>query len=1242
MASSINLTSTLQVPNTPIEVSGFYAATGEKELTFYVTSDKPLVQVGSGWISSDILGLTGQINVVRAVYVRGATSHGAYNWYFIFQTDTEQNIESVQNVISATLYAPKQFNYNNKKTIYPIFGRYLIIDGQLKFYFSSPPQANIDKGWLVSGLPNIDCDLRVAAYSSGFASVIEDGFEKSNLAILEPVDGRTLVDVRTPIYVKGMPAVIREASYSTTFTPAKVTNFTSEYISNVYVEINSNVRTGNYAPQRDLGRDVEWSAAPSIGLFPESEYKETKGEGFSSGSLLALEAIGPQEKYLLADDFTKSPWNAEFKRHSNFVMYQKTYPFPPPNPNYQGQTVQIELKPTEMGHLLSNMYLSVQLPDLNGALYATNIGRSLISKVDLLVNETVVETLYDDWYTIRDQLFLDADEQYGLQKAIGTATPTITSNVAYGGITSYLNGNTIHTYTSSGVFVLNYPNTVTINIVGGGGAGSPNGEGGGGGAATSTNLYLQAGQYIVTVGSGGAQATPDGGSSSIVFYPAVGASQTVVAAAGGQGGVNGGVSGSGYSNSATYSDATGTFYASGGGAAGAGITSPGGYGLYGGSGGSAVSIIDLTTNSPSYMGGGGAGAMNADPVNFNYYNGASSPGSFFQGGWSMIYNSGSFSFDPRACGPLTHSILPGYYDTHRITTDVFGNVYFTHSGKIVKLSSSGYIIADFAPDVYNPYVIITDSDGNVYTAGWDNSRVTKLSVNGELLWSKYLLSGSALYPRDAAIYYTSGSPRVQIIYYNPAGGSYFNFILEINSDGQITNTENLPPPVGDAQTMTIGSDGKRYFGTRDDPDNKVYVQNTFSSTPYVLFDTGSSDDIQSVRVSSDNTVFIVVNNRVKKWIVSVSLLQSIDSGGSFGAIRDIYIDSKDVIYGIPEDGANILIWTHAGTTYGMPTPFIPGAGGGGSILASGVSPGNGANGFIQILTPGNFTFSPSQPVTIPLEFFFCRRHSHNNKSRERLRKPYFPLCAMWNQRLYVRFTFNPSTWWCSQSGVDIYPTGTTQWPRIITEEILLEDAEKLYYQNTPVKYIVNKVQKESPLFYSSGSPILQLTANFPVQMITWFFRNKNYENVNDARYYNLRYNYGYTTQYISTGINLSFPYGTSNYVDVIKTAKIVLNNVDISSTFNGSLYYTFKQPMEHGISIPSKNIYTYSFGLNPKEYNQGGYLNFSKLNSQTTTLQLVFLPSYQNQITSGYNLYLFYYGYAFLQFQGGFASLLTL
>ena len=691
----------------PVDVSGFYKVTGPQEVTFYATTDKPIVPVSAGWSGIGFTGILGQIQLTNISLVPGP----GYKWSFTLQSDTDQNIEGIQQATGAILYPPGELLYKSTRTQSPIYGYYITELNVVSFFFSVPPPSQMGAGWIITGLPTLNVPLRVTSYSQNLAYV-NPVIAAETVATLVPVDGSIPQNNPVPVYVNGIPSVVQEPLFTSNFVPARFTNYVSPSleIPNVQVQINSNVHVGDYEEQRQLNTDVAWSQDVRGRLFPQSEYKEVSKRGFSSGSVLALQAIGPQEKYLLSDDMTQSAWNPEFKRYSNFVMYQKVYPFPPPNPAYQGNSVQIELRPTELGHLLSNMYLSVTLPPLPvGYSYTPNVGRALLKQVDLLVNETIVETLYDDWYVIRDQLFLDADEQLGLQTAL---------------------------------------------------------------------------------------------------------------------------------------------------------------------------------NPPSAQAGGN--------------------------------------------------------------------------------------------------------------------------------------------------------------------------------------------------------------------------------------------------------------------------------------------------------------------------------------------------------------------ITIPLEFFFCRRHSHNNKGRERLRKPYFPICAMWNQRLYVRFTFQPSTWWCNApvaNSTDVYPPGTTLWPNLVTEEILLENPEKLYYQNTPLKFIVNRVQKESTLSFSSTNTTLQLTANYPVQVLAWFFRNKNYETTSDGRYYASRYSYGYTTQYIQSGVQLQFPSGQSNFVDVINTAKITLNNVDILSTFQGSLYYSFKQPMEHYLSIPSKNIYTYSFGLTPKEYNQGGYLNFSKLNSQTTYLQLNFVPSYTNQITTGYNLYLFYYGYTLLQFQGGFASL---
>lgn len=700
---------------TPVELNGFYLLTGQSNVTFYATTNNtPRTGVTKGWSAVGLTGLTGQLMVgdgpdlnlemdSRVVAISNLKSE-SYVWSFNVQSDTEQTVSPYQAVTGAILYPPSMFEYTSTKRQGKINGYYDVIQNVTKFIFAEEPPAGFGVGWTVEDLKGFDGPCRVVSYSDLTMQMwIESTLvpTRQMFAILAPIDGSIPQNTSESIYTAGL---VKEPGFMSTFVPAKFTNYDNAMEASLrkfQIEINQNVRGGQSTiPLRDLNTGFKCKNQET------GPYEDMTGKGFSTGSVMAINAIGPQEDHLLLEDFSKSQWNPEFKRHTNSVMYQRVIPFPPPNPFYQGQTIQIELLPTELGHLLSNMYLKVTMPALpTGAKYSDQIGRALIKQVDLLVNETVIETLYDDWYIIRDQMFLDADEQLGMFQAVG-----------------------------------------------------------------GTNI---------------------------------------------------------------------------------------------------------------------------------------------------------------------------------------------------------------------------------------NSQV---------------------------------------------------------------------------------------------------------QTDYI----------------------------------------------------------------------------------------------------------------------------------IPLEFFFCRRKSHNTQDDERLRRPYFPLCAMWNQRLYVRFTFQPNTWWCNVAAPH---TTDLVLPKLVTEEILLENAEKLYYTNTPLKYIVNRVKKESTLTFSAGNPQLQLTASFPVQTLAWFFRNKNYEDVTTGVYSDSRYNYGYTTQYIQTGIQLNFPSGVSNYVDVIDTAKITLNNVDILSTFQGSLYYTFKQPMEHGISIPSKSIYSYSFGLTPKEYNQGGYLNFSKLNSQTTTLTLVFNPSYATQIAQGYNLYMFYYGYTLLEFQGGFARL---
>lgn len=214
-------------------------------------------------------------------------------------------------------------------------------------------------------------------------------------------------------------------------------------------------------------------------------------------------------------------------------------------------------------------------------------------------------------------------------------------------------------------------------------------------------------------------------------------------------------------------------------------------------------------------------------------------------------------------------------------------------------------------------------------------------------------------------------------------------------------------------------------------------------------------------------------------------------------------------------------------------------------------------------------------------------------------------------------------------------------PQLIIEEIQLTEEERQYVRTTPRRLIVNRAVKKPPLFLdqgTSGQISIGIGASFPVTFMAWFIRRSDFETA--TRYVDSRYSYGYTTKYINSATPITFFNGVKlNYIDLINNAQITLSGNDILNKIAGGLYFTMKQPFDHSLSIPTKSIYVYAFGLNPKEYNQGGFLDFSPLNAATTTLALEFNPDYASEIAQSFSLYVFYYGYTIIEIKDGFGRL---
>ena len=101
----------------------------------------------------------------------------------------------------------------------------------------------------------------------------------------------------------------------------------------------------------------------------------------------------------------------------------------------------------------------------------------------------------------------------------GPSGPSVFS--ATGGTVTTYNGKTIHTFTSSGSFVINalgsgsFGAVIDLMVVGGGGGGGHNiaGGGGAGGMRVFTNVPVVTGTFPVTIGGGGS-GSGDGSAGS--------------------------------------------------------------------------------------------------------------------------------------------------------------------------------------------------------------------------------------------------------------------------------------------------------------------------------------------------------------------------------------------------------------------------------------------------------------------------------------------------------------------------------------------------------------------------------------------------------------------------------------------------------------------------------------------------------------------------------------------------------
>lgn len=291
----------------------------------------------------------------------------------------------------------------------------------------------------------------------------------------------------------------------------------------------------------------------------------------------------------------------------------------------------------------------------------------------------------------------------------------------------------------------------------------------------------------------------------------------------------------------------------------------------------------------------------------------------------------------------------------------------------------------------------------------------------------------------------------------------------------------------------------------------------------------------------------------------------------------------------------------------------------------------------------------SKPVDVyvPLPFLFSRTTNRLPGSWEAddiQHKPYFYMCAATNQKMTIQISMNPVTFF-SNATTSISMSEMS----LITEEIVLTDEERNFYMKNRQTIVTNTITRQPILRLDKGDGVKNvssvissgcnqnfrnfLTVNTPVKAFHFFIRNQDFENSSDSSVFLNRYNF-------STSVTNSNIF-TETLNQSLSDAHLYINGnkqLGFMGTSNtGSNYYKFVQPFQHNLRVPDRNIYTYSFALNPKDPNPTGSLDFSLLTSSKTTLN----GDMRSGATSNaYNLHMYYLGYKVIGFDKGYSSLL--
>ena len=282
----------------------------------------------------------------------------------------------------------------------------------------------------------------------------------------------------------------------------------------------------------------------------------------------------------------------------------------------------------------------------------------------------------------------------------------------------------------------------------------------------------------------------------------------------------------------------------------------------------------------------------------------------------------------------------------------------------------------------------------------------------------------------------------------------------------------------------------------------------------------------------------------------------------------------------------------------------------------------------------------SSDLVVPIHFFFSRKFASDEYSSNSPNRPYFPVCSIYKQKIEFEFEFHKQEFF-----TDTTDTVTLPQFNIITEEITVNPEERNFLTNQRQTFITDLVRRHPVIVSDLNSDIIRnnLVPNIPVKCIHWFLRNTIFEDESDAigpygavvagqRLYQNRFNFSST---------LDFQGENTFFYPLMSEASFNINGNKLPNvTKTDHSYFKYLIPFQKRLARPIRNVYTYSFSLNPINVEPSGNLDFSQIQSDKTNIEVKLDTSQPIDITTEtFSLNMYYTGYQTFVFSNGFMSL---